>query len=370
MKTSQIVPTILLFGLAIFASPLRAEDRQPGRPGTLNYVEGQVYLGSQTLDASSVGKVEVDPGETLSTADGKVEMLLTPGVFVRLGDQSVATMISSGLTDTRLSVDQGEALVEVAEIHPENDLRILVDGKTTELMKTGLYDFNAGLHAVRVLDGEVMVEGTEKRIKVKAGHMVDLGMTEPLKARKFDKKELEAEDLYRWTSLRSSYLSEANADSARTYSYGGFGWFGDGWYWDPWFDAYTFMPGDGIFYSPFGWGFYSPWCASYAPFYYGGGGHIYHHFNPTARGWGQEAHYGLPANYGHGVRYGARNGSATFAAGARGTAFHGGGFHGGGFHGGSSGGGGFHGGGGFGGGGFHGGGGGGFGGGGGGGGHH
>lgn len=243
MKTSLIVRITLLFGFALFASPLRAENQQPGRPGTINYVEGEVFLGTQTLDGPSVGKVEVDPGETLSTATGKVEMLLTPGVFVRLGEQSSATMISSGLMDTLMSVDQGEALVEVAEIHPENDLRILVEGKTTELMKTGLYDFNAGLHAVRVLDGEAMLEGTKRRIKVKGGHMVDLASSEPYRAVKFDKKELESEDLYRWTSLRSSYLAEANADSAHRYSFGGFGWYGDGWYWDPWFDAYTFLPG-------------------------------------------------------------------------------------------------------------------------------
>jgi hypothetical protein len=50
--------------------------------------------------------------------------------------------------------------------------------------------------------------------------------------------------------------------------------------------------------APFGWGFYSPRCAYYAPFY---GGHFYHHFSPYNSAWGREAHYGLPANYGHGV---------------------------------------------------------------------
>jgi len=67
------------------------------------------------------------------------------------------------------------------------------------------------------------------------------------------------------------------------------GWWGSDWYWDPWFDAFTFIPGDGIFYSPFGWGFYSPWWVYGAPFYgygygYGRGygygyGHYYHHFS-------------------------------------------------------------------------------------------
>ena len=52
--------------------------------------------------------------------------------------------------------------------------------------------------------------------------------------------------------------AEADADTARLYVNGGPGWYGAGWYWDPWFSAYTFIPGAGIFYSPFGWGFYSP----------------------------------------------------------------------------------------------------------------
>jgi hypothetical protein len=344
MKTLFVLGILILISL----SSLQAADHPLARPGTLNYVEGQVYLGAQSLNAKSVGTVELDPGQTLTTQNGKAEILLTPGVFLRLGDNSSATMMSSSLTYTKMSVNEGEALVEVAEIHPENDLLIVEDGKTTELLKEGVYDFNADLHVVGVLDGKVTLEDGNRRVNVKAGHMVNLAVSEPIKAQKFDKKNLEAQDLYRWTSLRSGYLAEANADAAPNYSYGGNGWFGDGWYWDPWFDAYTFLPGDGIFYSPFGWGFCSPWYAYRGSYY---GGHFYHHFNPTfdERGWGN--HYGIPANYGRGVRYAPHYGGGVFARGSGGTrsgGFRGGGgFHGGGggsFHGG--GGGGFHGGGG------------------------
>jgi hypothetical protein len=349
------------------AASVRADNTSmpaSARPGTLNYVEGQAYLAQQSLDNKSIGKVEVAPGQTLTTDNGKAEVLLTPGVFVRLGDQTSANMISASLTNTQVALDRGEAIVEVVQLQPENFLGIVEDGHRTQLLKTGLYDFDENLHVVRVLDGEAVVEDGHKEIKVKAGHLVDLTNAEPLKTHKFDKKEVEAEDLYRWSSLRSSYLAEANVDYAPTYAYGGPGWYGNDWYWDPWFDAYTFLPWDGIFYSPFGWGFYSPWTVWGAPFiggagFYGGYGYHYpHRFGPDPARWGPGGHYGNPANFGHGVHYASRaEGGVAMSSGRGAGGFHGGGFRGAsGFHGSSSGG--FHGGGfhGFGGGGFHGGG--------------
>lgn len=370
------VTASVLVGLLSFVSPVLANDRQQRRendqqqelateqqhaaqPGTLNYLEGQATLGSQPLNPDSIGKVRLDPGQTLITQDGKAEILLTPGVFVRLGESTMLTMISSTQTNTRVSIENGEAFVEVDEVHPFNDLRILQDGSSIQLVKMGLYNFNAELHLFRVLDGEAVVDDGEKTVKVKSGEQADM-VAQPLRAKKFDRKEVEAEDLYRWTSLRSSYLAEANVDYAPKYMYGGFGWFGDGWYWDPWFDAYTFLPSDGVFYSSFGWGFYSPWCVFGAPFFFSN--HVAHHFshfnhrNPTTSTamWGPEAHYPMPMNHGHGTQsasvfraHSSPGGKGPGFHGGHGfggfsSAFHGGGFHGGGFHGGGFGGGGGH----------------------------
>jgi hypothetical protein len=307
MKTKFAIIGSTLLSLFLGAFAQGADIPQSARPGTLNYVEGQATVGKQSLNAESVGRVEMRPGESLNTEVGKAEILLTPGVFLRLGDMSSAKMISPNLLDTAMALRQGEALVEVAEIHKENRLRVIEDGKTTDLIKTGLYDFDADRHQVRVFDGKAVVEDGRRLVRVKAGREVDLSGGDPMKVRKFDRKVAEDEDLYRWTSLRSSYLAEANVNAANTYVGGGLGWFGDGWYWDPWFDAFTFIPGDGIFYSPFGWGFYSPAFVYAAPIFYGGG--YYRHFGPNYHAWGPGVHYGLPANYGRGVHYGARTGS-------------------------------------------------------------
>ena len=137
--------------------------------------------------------------------------------------------------------------------------------------------------------------------------------------------------MYRFSDLRSQYLAEANGDAAGLYASGGPAWYGAGWYWDPFFTAYTWIPGDGMFFSPFGWGFYSPWLVGYSPFYYGGyyGGGYY-------RGYGRP-YYGHPyyghAYGGHGYTgrpgYAAR-GNPGFHSGRSFGVMGGGGFHGGG----------------------------------------
>jgi hypothetical protein len=355
-----------LFSATLSAPAWANANANSAVPGTLNYVEGKVSIGGDTLDSKSIGSAELKPGQSLMTESGKAEVLLTPGVFLRVGDNSTVTMISPGLTDTEIRIERGHAMVEVEEIHPENDIRVTVDGATARILKTGLYDFKSNAGWVRVYDGEALVKDADKEVKVRGGRELDFTANGPLKAQKFDKKADEDSDLYRWSSLRSGYVAEANVDAAGIYASSGWGpwgpgWWGAGWYWDPWFDGFTFIPGDGIFYSSFGWGFYSPWYVYGAPFYgygyrrYGYGGHYYHHFSTDVHNWGPGTHYIAGRNYSGGIYRGPGSVGRGFQSGP-GTTGGSRGF--GGSRGGGSVGGGFHGGGGFGGGGFHGGGGG------------
>src|ERR1022692_1211253 len=141
-------------------------------PGTLNYVEGQAAIGDQTLSSKSIGSAELQPGQSLTTEKGNAEVLLTPGVFLRVGNDSSVKMISPGLTDTEVGVTHGHAMIEVAEIHPENDIRVTADGTTTQLLKTGLYDFNVNQGQLRVFDGKAVVEDGSGHVQVKGGREV------------------------------------------------------------------------------------------------------------------------------------------------------------------------------------------------------
>ena len=258
------------FLAAILSAPAWGAAAAP--PGTLNYVEGQATIGDQTLNAKSVGSVDLLTRQTLTTGNGKAEILLTPGVFFRVGDNSAATMISPNLTNTEVCLSKGQAMVEVAEIHKDNLLRVQEDGATTELLKTGLYAFNADQGTVQVYKGEALVQNNDRNVKVKGGHELEFKNNASLRTIRFDKNASEQSDLYRFSNLRSEYLAESNSNAAQMYYPGAWGWYGPGWYWDPFFLDYTWIPGNGIWYSPFGWGFYSPFWIGYSPWY----GHYYY----------------------------------------------------------------------------------------------
>jgi hypothetical protein len=314
MRISSI--TIALLGLGLLGAPAFASAQapagqataEPARPGTINYLEGKAYLDGQPLNPRDVGSIGLDAGQELRTGAGKAEVLLTPGVFLRVDSNSTVKMVSPDLILTQVEVEKGRAALEVDELHDQNNLQMVDAGVATRIEKVGYYEFNADKPTAMVFKGKATVElGNGKTKEIKEHHELLLAggaNGQPLTSEKtasFDPRAT-GDDLYNWSSLRSEYLAEANNQMAG--QYGGAGYY-PGWFWDPYVSGYTFM-GGGPFYSPFGWGFY--------PFGWGGGFY---------GGW-----------YGRGGYY--RGG---YGRGGYGGGFHGGGMGGGGFHGGGGGGG-------------------------------
>jgi len=282
-----------------------AHEAQPARPGSINYVEGKASIDTQELGPNSAGTIELEKGQTLTTEAGKVEILLTPGVFLRVADNSSVRMVSPSLANTAVAVEKGRAAIEVLDIRNENDIRISLDDTSTKLLSKGLYDFDAAQDQIRVFKGKADVNIGDQRITLTSERELGVNASGKLKAQNFDTRKYE-DEFFRWSALRSGYLSEASVDEARVYVGMGPGWYGPywygpGWYWDPNFFVYTFLPANGIFYSPFGWGFYSPIIVYRSPFFYWGSGPGPHRF--------EDFHY----PYGHGFE--PRGG------------FNGGGFH-------------------------------------------
>ncbi len=288
-----------------------APARKQGTPGTVNYVEGHAALNGQPLGPGSAGSAIVGQNQAIDTQAGYVEVLLTPGAFLRVGHDSEVVVQSAGLANVQLQVVRGEAMIEATELVKGTLMQVNMNGSSTQITERGLYDFDATQQVVKVLDGKAKVDEASRVKTIGKGHEVMLSNAN-LKSRDFDKQVAEADPLYVWSKARSEVEAETNVHIAnQVASYGG--WYGPGWYWDPLWADYAFLPGAGLLYSPFGFGFFSPgyvWAAPAYGFY--------------GRGFYGRGFYGH-GFYGHGgVVAGVR------AGGFAGAGFHASGFHGGG----------------------------------------
>jgi len=285
----------LLAGLAVgvlAAACGFAQSVISAHSGVIHYTEGKVLVNDKVYETKTSEFGDLKENSVLNTEEGRAEVLLTPGVFLRVGENSSVRMISNHLSDTRVEVLSGEALVECAELLKDNQVKMIYKDATVDLTKHGLYRFDATPGRLRVYDGEAIVRNPSGQLTAKKGQEVMLNGG-ALMASKFDTKD--GDELMRWASRRSGYISMANVASARSAGTYGSSYYG-GWTLNPWFGMYTFIPMDGIIYSPFGYPFWSPYAAfMYAPYYpgyYYGGGYVYSptntasSFRPTPRGGG------------------------------------------------------------------------------------
>jgi hypothetical protein len=268
MSNQWFLKSVALLTFAGAASlPLSAQAVRGALPGTVNYVEGQVSIDGNPLSTKQDGNTVVLQNQSLMTANGKAEMLLSPGVFVRAGSNSEIRMVSNGLASPTIEVVRGEAMVEVDQKVVDAQIDVLERGATASILKYGLYRFDSDQSRIQVIDGKVRVTENSQTKDLGQGKEVVVN-GQPLKPVSFDRKA--EDDLYRWSSVRSAYLAEANVVTAQSVYMGYSPYVGPGWYWSPFYAWWSWLPGDGFFYSPFGYPFFSPGYVAYAR--YGGYG--------------------------------------------------------------------------------------------------
>jgi len=240
------------------------------KSGLIHYVEGRVYVGDQQIESKFGEFPDLKDNAQLRTEEGRAEVLLTPGVFLRVGDHSAIRMVTNRLIDTRVEFLAGSALVEVDELLKDNGVTIVYKDYAVQIEKKGMYRFDSEPPVLHVYDGAAMVLYDGKSEEVKPSHLLE--MNGELKTAHFD-KDKSTDELYLWSRDRSQYLAMANVAAAQSVNNSGMYWGSSAWAWNPFFGMYTFIPMSGAYYNPFGWGFYSPYSVYsylYNQPYYGG----------------------------------------------------------------------------------------------------
>jgi hypothetical protein len=249
--------------------------------GVLHVSEGAVYINDQPVNQKYGTFPDLKEKSVLRTEQGRAEILLTPGVFLRVGDNSAVKMVDNRLSDTRVELVKGSAVVECDDPMKENAVTMIYQDYQVHVRKAAVMEFVANPSELRVFHGDAEVEFKGNITDVKAGKMMPF--TEALAQERFDAKN-DGDELTRWSQERSEAVSVANVSAAKTVrDMGGpysLGMFSNGmspygsWYYNPYYSMYTYLPMDGMFINPYGYGFFSPYSVYqvYSPGYFNGGG--------------------------------------------------------------------------------------------------
>ncbi|MGA7240136.1 MAG: hypothetical protein WBY44_30920 [Bryobacteraceae bacterium] len=182
------------------------------RSGVIHYFEGTVSVAGQPLEAR-LGKFATIPeGAELRTDQGRAEVLLTPGVFLRMREMSAIRMVASVLSDTRVELLAGSAIVESGEPAAGTSVTLIYKNWTIRQPQKGLYRLDSEPARLQVLQGEaeVSVAGGGEPIRVEEG--MEMPFASVLVPEKTAGESRDA--LTDWAEGRSESISTDNSIAA------------------------------------------------------------------------------------------------------------------------------------------------------------
>lgn len=246
------------------------------KAGGVNNVVGRVRVTRKEQQPQVLTSTDnLVAGETVTTAaSSNAEILLNPGSYLRLGENSEFEFEDISLDKLRLRLLKGSAIIEATGV-ADMDLGIKVATEHGEftILRSGVYriDVRPGFAEMAVRKGRASF-GPNKTDIVKGGKVVTLtnGGVDVATLHK-------SKDAFDgWSKQRAELLAQANA-KLRNRSFNGYlsnfrGW--DSWFWaSPRFGLWTYSAGAGCYtFLPFYYGWSSPYGHGYGSYYWRGSG--------------------------------------------------------------------------------------------------
>lgn len=237
------------------------------KAGAVNFVSGNISVVRIDGSRALLQKGEaLEAGDKVLTKDGKAEILLNPGSFVRLAENTEFEFVNTSLDDLAVKLNRGSAIFEIITT---KEFQIEVSSKDSRfyMLKSGIYrvDVNAeGTAKVEVWKGKAQIEDANDTT-LKGGQRVAVGSVQAV-VEKFDRGE--KDDFELWSKDRAKQLAKINAklrehemnralfssfSNNPWNSYNGFGL----WVRDPFSQSYCFLPFGYGWSSPYGYNFNS-----------------------------------------------------------------------------------------------------------------
>ena len=201
---------IWFLGLAPSAS-WGQQSPSSGRAGLVYEVEGQAALLKGSGPEPTPGQRHLGAGQRVRTEAGRVELILAPGIFLAVGQNTELEMTKPHLSDLQLKLISGSAALRAVNDSYLEGLSIRCGDAVVRFNKVGEYrlDAPAGERLrLKVFRGRAVVSASESDHKVKKKWSLALAEahSEPL-LEKFDSSKKDVLD--QWHQARVAAIEQA-----------------------------------------------------------------------------------------------------------------------------------------------------------------
>ena len=196
--------------LAVVATAAQAQFVISPRAGLVHHLDGRVLVAGQQLGEDEVQFRRVGPGQVLATGeDGRCEVLLGPGSVLRVGPGSSIRMLSDDITDIRVELLGGSAIIDWNGGTEDTPIRLMQGNSRIVLHKHGLYRLDSYPESggrLRVFSGEARLKRDEMQATALNGQEIRLGSGD---VEGFDRKQTDSLDA--WNRERRRFISKVNS---------------------------------------------------------------------------------------------------------------------------------------------------------------
>jgi hypothetical protein len=214
MRCGRGYPLFALVVVPVLALLAHGQSVISTHAGVVHFFEGAVYLGDQPLE-SHLGKFSTLPqGGELRTEKGRAEVLLTPGVFLRIGEQTTIRMIANQLSDTRVELLSGSAVVDSAEPASGTSVKLLYKNWSVHFLEQGIYRINSDPPHIWVVHGKAEVSGGNQGDGVLLGRGMDVAFAPTLVPSQSPERDHPRDGLSQWADGRRQSISADNSIAA------------------------------------------------------------------------------------------------------------------------------------------------------------
>src|SRR6266581_3726576 len=157
-RLRTFVSASVLFALG--GLPAFAQSVISAHSGLIHYAEGRVLLDGKQVEVKITAFPEIKEQMELRSEDGRAEVLLNPGVFLRMGENTAIRMLSNKLSDSKVEFLSGSMIIESSGDLAQKDdsVSALYKAASVSLRKKGIYRFDSEPAQLRVTAGEAEVD--------------------------------------------------------------------------------------------------------------------------------------------------------------------------------------------------------------------